>query len=77
MIHDLNACKRNKGVKYLKMMPGSGLRLSAVETEFRRRVEAYSSDSDDVRRVAAQITLGLQLNPAITLRAVTLLDFRV
>lgn len=55
MIHDLflNACKRNKGVKYLKMMPGSGLRLSAVETEFRRRVEAYSSDSDDVRRVAA------------------------
>ena len=35
------------------MMPGSGLRLSAVETEFRRRVEAYSSDSDDVRRVAA------------------------
>ena len=54
MIHYLlNACKRNKGVKYLKMMPGSGLRLSAVETEFRRRVEAYSSDSDDVRRVAA------------------------
>ena len=76
MIHDLNACKINKGVKYLKMMPGSGLRLSAVETEFRRRVEAYSSDSDDVRRVAAD-NLGLQLNLAITLHAVTLLDFRV
>ena len=77
MIHYfLNACKRNKSVKYLKMMPGSGLRLSAVETEFRRRVEAYSSDSDDVRRVAAD-NLGLQLNLAITLHAVTLLDFRV
>ena len=36
----------------------SQLRLSAVEQEFRRRVEEYTSDSEDVRIVGHEMGTG-------------------